>query len=50
MENQKINLLPIIKSLVFFIISLVLAVYFKSGLSEYNSVIDKYLNYNYIVF
>lgn len=50
LEYQKINLLPIIKSLVFFIISLVLAVYFKSGLSEYNSVIDKYLNYNYIVF
>lgn len=39
----------IIKSFIFFIISVLLGFYFKTGLSEYNSILDKYLNFNYIL-
>lgn len=50
MKNGKKNILSIIKLFVFFIISLLLSFYFKSGLNEFNSILDKYLNFNYIVF
>lgn len=50
MKIEKKNIVSIIKLFVFFIISLLLSLYFKSGLNEYNSILDKYLNYNYIVF
>lgn len=45
--NTKTNI--IIKSFIFFIISVLLGFYIKTGLSEYHSVLDKYLNFNCIL-
>lgn len=47
--KNKINIL-LIKSFIFFIISVLLGFYIKTGLSEYNSILDKYLNFNCILF
>lgn len=50
MKNGKKNIISIIKLFIFFIVSFLLFLYFKSGINEYNSILDKYLNFNYIVF
>lgn len=47
--NNKSNIVSVIISLILFAFSFILFVFYKNGINEYNSVLDKYLNFNNII-